>query len=153
MLILSCVEHSILIGQKVSIMFYTAPLALMHQHRFVHVNALLLISFHHYNLFSCTWEIFLQILVQILLCRNSQTLPGNFCCTTIFRYLQGHSINFWLWLDQSGTLSQSHSCIALALCFLGHVLWFVNLPLDPDKSLSPCCMKYLCTAWCCHHRT
>jgi hypothetical protein len=59
-------------------------------------------------------------------------LDGECHCTAIFRSLQRCSMGFksGLWLGHSGhwDLSQSHSCVVLAVCLGSMSCWKVNLP-------------------------
>ena len=68
--------------------------------------------------------------LQIL--TSSVRLDGERCCTAIFRSLQRCLIGFksGLWLGHSRTfrdLSQSHSCVVLAVCLGSLSCWKVNL--------------------------
>uniref|UniRef100_A0A674ERS6 Interleukin-10 receptor subunit beta-like n=1 Tax=Salmo trutta TaxID=8032 RepID=A0A674ERS6_SALTR len=63
---------------------------------------------------------------------SSVRLDGELRCTAIFKSLQRCSIGFKsrLWLGHSKTfrdLSQSHSCVVLAVCLVSLSCWKVNL--------------------------
>ena len=92
---------------------------------------------------TCIWGVsYLQILSSCVRLDREQR------CTAIFRYLQKCLIGFksGLWLGHSRTfrdLSQSHSCVVLAVCLGSLFYWKVHL--HPECSVTGFHQGSLCT--------